>query len=91
MIFTKLGTETINIQNKDIMCTKIEMKPPGLAGMVGALHGLILKLENSFSSIKKVPGTPDFLTKKILITTLFILIFKIVKKNVYSYLKKGIT
>lgn len=67
MIFTKLGTETITIQNKDIMCTKIEMKPPGLAGMVWkALYWFDSKTGEfiQYSGKKGPPGTPDFLIQK---------------------------
>jgi len=68
MIFTKLGTEKITIKNKDVMCTKIEMKPPGLAGMVWKAFYWFDSSTGEFiqySGKKGPPGTPDFLIQNI--------------------------
>lgn len=68
MIFTKVGIEEVKIQNKTISCIKIEMKPPGFAGMVwkalywfDSTNGEFIQ----YSGKKGPPGTPNFLIQKI--------------------------
>ena len=63
MLFTKLGKETISMNNKSYDCIKIEMKPTGVAGMVWKAYywfeipsGRFLK----YFGKKGPPGTPDY-------------------------------
>ena len=63
MIFTKLGKETLTINNKDYECIKIEMKPTGFAGVVWKAYYWLDVNNGKFVKYfgkKGPPGTPDY-------------------------------
>ena len=63
MLFTKVGNETISIQNKKYDCIKIEMKPTGVAGMIWKAYYWFEVPSGKFIKYfgkKGPPGTPDY-------------------------------
>ena len=63
MIFTKLKNEEITIKNNKQPALKIEMKPPGLAGVVWKAYYWVHPTTGEFIKYfgkKGPPGTPDF-------------------------------
>ncbi|MGC6367271.1 MAG: hypothetical protein ACON35_04650 [Candidatus Marinamargulisbacteria bacterium] len=63
MIFTKLKNEEITIKNTTQNALKIEMKPPGFAGVVWKAYYWVHPTTGEFIKYfgkKGPPGTPDF-------------------------------
>ena len=69
MILTKLGKETITVDDNEIQCVKIEMKPTGMGGMFWKAYYWFdqesLEFVRYFGK-KGPPGTPDYTIDKIL-------------------------
>ena len=63
MIFTKKSKETITINGKEEIALKIEMKPPGVAGIVWKAYYWVNPSNGQFIKYvgkKGPPGTPDY-------------------------------
>ena len=68
MIFTKLKNEPVKINGATIACIKIEMKPPGFAGMLWKAHYWFDQKNGTFVKYigkKGPPGSPDFTIERI--------------------------
>ena len=68
MIFTKKSKETVTINGKEEIALKIEMKPPGVAGIVWKAYYCVNPSNGKFIKYvgkKGPPGTPDFTIIKI--------------------------